>query len=254
MILTLDVGNSNIVLVGYDAQRRRIYDARYETLKDESVTSFKHFVQDVLNPVKKREPIEDFILSSVVPSITNLLLKEIQSFLNIEGHLCTIDSVPLLNVHLDEPRDIGADLIATSIGALRLKKLPAIVADMGSATKITVVDAPYDFEGGLILPGLKIAQDALNQFIPHLPHIPLEVPDEVMGHSTIEAMQSGLMYSAIESVIGISNRIEQSLGKPCYRYLTGGLSNPVKEYLPMFQFEPFLLNDGLIEIYDSLSH
>lgn len=254
MILTIDVGNSNIVLVGYDAHRNRIYDARYETLKDESNGSFQQFIQDILNPAQEREPIEDFILSSVVPSITETLLNEIQKELDLTGHVCTIDSVPSLTVHLDKPRDIGADLIATSIGALRLKKLPAIIVDMGSATKITVVEHPNVFEGGLILPGLKISQDALNQFIPHLPHIPLEVPHEVMGHSTIEAMQSGLMYSAIESVIGISNRIEQSLGKPCYRYLTGGLSNPVNTYLPMFQFEPYLLNDGLIEIYDSLSH
>ena len=254
MILTIDVGNSNIVLVGYDTLRRPIYNARYETLKDESTFSFQLFIQDILKPIQSLESIEDFILSSVVPSITEKLLKEFQKTLNIKGHLCSIDSVPLLTVHLEEPRDIGADLIATSIGALRLNHLPAIVVDMGSATKITLVDAPNVFEGGLILPGLKISQDALNQFIPHLPHIPLEVPQEVMGHSTIEAMQSGLMYSAIESVIGISNRIEQSLGKPCYRYLTGGLSNPVKAYLPMFQFEPFLLNDGLIEIYDSLSH
>lgn len=254
MILTIDVGNSNSVFVAYDALRKRIYDARYVTPKDESTESFADFIKSCLEPIQAIEPIEDFIISSVVPSITERLLKALRSSIGVQGHICTVDLVPHLKVNLENPRDIGADLIATTMGALRLNKLPAIVVDMGSATKITVLEHPNVFKGGLILPGLKISQDALNQFIPHLPHIPLLVPDELIGTDTVKAMQSGLMYSAIESVIGISNRIEKTLGQPCYRLLTGGLSNPVKDHLSMFQFEPFLLSDGLIEIYDNLSH
>lgn len=249
MILTIDIGNSNIVFAAYDSMKQRVYDARYETLKLGTVDQFKVYLEPLVNPILQVGSIEDFILSCVVPAITDQVLSALRDLLKVPGMNCTVDSAPDLEILLRNPREIGADLIATTIGAKQRFKQPVIIVDMGSATKITVVNPKGQFAGGLLLPGLKVSQDAMNQFIPHLPVIPLKMPFELLGLDTVSAMQSGLMYSTIDAVIGISNRIEAELLSPCTRVLTGGLANAVLSGLPQFQFEPFLLNEGLLAIY-----
>lgn len=249
MILTIDIGNSNIVCVLYDYDFNRLYDIRLDTLKIDQMSEYLKFVQQICEPLKKRYTIEDFIMSSVVPSITMLAMQAFQDELGCAGHLLSMAMVPDLVVHLDQANELGADLIATTFGALRKYKQPTIVVDMGSATKITVINAQKEFASGLLLPGLKVAQNAMNAFIPHLPSIPLEFPEQLLGRDTISCMQAGLMYSTIDSIIGISNRIEKELNQTCIKILTGGLSNVVKNSLTDYEFDPFLLNEGLMEIY-----
>jgi type III pantothenate kinase len=129
---------------------------------------------------------------------------------------------------------------------------PIIVADLGSATKLSAINAKGEFAGGIIMPGLRIAQDALNRFIPHLPQIPLVIPKSVLGIDTITAMQAGLMFSTIDSIIGIACRIENEFDQECTKILTGGLSILIKDDTNSFVYEPFLLNEGLFEIYSKI--
>lgn len=252
MILTVDVGNSNVVFALYDAQKNRVFDARYETLKAEN-DHYTTYLETLIKPIQEKYLIEDFIVSCVVPALTQKIMLGLKTIIKSEGMECTQSIAQELRV-LNNVQGIGADLIATALGAKVRYKTPIIIADLGSATKITVLDENGVFVGGLILPGLRVSQDALNTFIPHLPKIPLDVPHDVYSLDTVHAMQAGLMYSAIDAVIGISNRIEKSMNKPCTRVLTGGLSNPVKDHLFNFHFEPFLLNEGLIDLYLKNTH
>lgn len=249
MILTIDIGNSNIVCALYDKQAKRHYDIRLETVKKEHKGDYPKIVHQLLKPLKIAYEIEDFILSCVVPSITEDVMKAFQTELNVEGHLLSMAMVPELVVHLDQANELGADLIATTYGALKHFDLPCIVIDMGSATKITAINAKGEFNSGLLLPGLKVAQNAMNAFIPHLPEIPLEFPKQLLGRDTVACMQAGLMYSTIDSIVGICQRIDNEFKSDCIKILTGGLSNVVKDALSDYEFEPFLLNDGLIDIY-----
>lgn len=249
MLLTIDIGNSNIVIVIYDGQKKRLYDARYVTLKDDPTKNYEVWIRENLVPLKTTYQIDDFILSSVVPSVTQVFFELIQKLLGLDGLNCGLEHVREFVVKLKNPEELGADFMATSYGALAHTTCPVIIADMGSATKISALDVKGAFAGGIIMPGLKVSQDALNAFIPHLPHIPMEVPESVLGSDTITAMQAGMMYSNIEAIRGISNRIEAEFNVKCGRILTGGLSNLVHQALPEFDFEPYLLNDGLFEIY-----
>lgn len=249
MILTVDIGNSNIVCVLYDHEQKRVYDIRLDTLKKEHKGDYPKIVNQILKPLKIAYEIEDFIMSCVVPSITEDAMKAFQEELGVQGHLLSMEMVPELVVHLDQANELGADLIATTYGALKHFDQPCIVVDMGSATKITAINAKGEFNSGLLLPGLKVAQNAMNAFIPHLPEIPLEFPQQLLGRDTVACMQAGLMYSTIDSIIGISQRIEKEFNANCVKVLTGGLSNVVKDALADYEFEPFLLNDGLIELY-----
>lgn len=249
MILTIDIGNSNMVCVLYDKDGHRVYDVRLDTIKQDHKDEYPKVVKQILEPLKKSYKIDDFMMSCVVPSVTDYALKAFQDELNCKGHNLNMEMVPELVVHLDQPLELGADLIATTYGALKHFKQPTIVIDMGSATKITAINAKGEFKSGLLLPGLKVAQNAMNAFIPHLPSIPLEFPKQLLGRDTVSCMQAGLMYSTIDSIIGICTRIEKEFNQDCVKVLTGGLSNVVKNSLNDYVFEPFLLNDGLFEIY-----
>lgn len=252
MLLTIDIGNSNIVCVVYSSTKEQLYDARYETIKDDILTSYHNFVQDKLLPLKDLFHLEAFIVSSVVPSVDKVFFETTENILNIKGYRCTTESVPEFEILLTNPHELGADFIATSYGAMAKYDKPIIVADLGSATKLSAINRKGQFAGGIIMPGLRIAQDALNQFIPHLPTIPLEIPKSVLGIDTITAMQAGLMFSTIDSILGISKRIECEFNQNCTKILTGGLSILIKDDTKSFVFEPFLLNEGLFEIYTKI--
>lgn len=249
MLLTIDIGNSNIVLAIYTAHKERVYDARFETLKLNPELAYAQWIQEILVPLKDKYHLSDFILSSVVPSITDIFYTLTQSYLSLSGMNCTLNLTPQFKILLDNPNELGADFIATSFGALAKYSLPILIADMGSATKVSALNTEGEFAGGVIMTGLKVSQDALYQFIPHLPVIPMEIPKHVLGTDTVSAMQSGLMFSSIDTILGISHRIDEQFGQTCVKILTGGLANLIHHALPDFHFEPFLLNEGLFEIY-----
>lgn len=247
MLLTIDIGNSNVVLALYDEAGQRRFDARMETFKSQDRIAYEAWMKEHI--LVHQLNFDHFIISSVVPMIDALFFDLMHTLSNKPGIPIDVSMFPNLNVDLDNPKELGADLIATYYGAILRYAPPIIIADCGSANKITVIDERGNFRGGLIMPGIKVSQDALNQFIPHLPNIPLSVPPSVIGHDTISAMQAGLMYSNISALEGISERIERELGQSCTKLLTGGLSVPLAPALPDFVHEPFLLNEGLYDIF-----
>lgn len=252
MLITIDIGNSNIVCVVYSNQKERLYDKRFETIKENIEEAYSKFVKDELLFLKERFDCEAVMLSNVVPAIDQVVFNALKEVLAIDVYRCDLSTVPNFKVMLDDPRELGADFIATSFGAMAKYPLPIIVADLGSATKVSALNLDGDFAGGIIMPGLRIAQDALNRFIPHLPQIPLIVPESVLGSDTITAMQAGLMYSTIDSIEGIAARIETSFNAKCTKILTGGLSVLIHKDTKDFVYEPYLLNEGLFEIYQLL--
>jgi type III pantothenate kinase len=248
MLLTIDIGNSNIVIVVYDENQNRCFDKRYETIKDNVEAFYTQWIVQELWPLKQSLGIDRFIISSVVPKVTPDFLRLLPKLLEIDGVNLSLDLVNDFVVKLGQPTDIGADFIATSYGAFAKFQMPCVIADLGSATKLSALSKEFVFEGGVIIPGIKISRDALSTFIPHLPTIAIEVPKTVIGKDTIHAMESGLMYGHIDAVIGIAERMAKELGHPTIKILTGGFSNVVYPFMTDFVFEPFLLNDGLYEI------
>lgn len=252
MLLTIDIGNSNICIVIYHHTKEILFDARYETIKQNPETAYATWIDTHLVPLIDRYQLKRFILSSVVPAVTSTVMDLLSSRLGLPGHNITLDSVPNFKVKLTQPRDIGADFIGTSYGVYAKHALPAIVADLGSATKLSALNVDETFEGGVIIPGIRISRDALSSFIPHLPAIDIEVPKHVIGRDTISAMESGLMYGHIEAVRGLASRMAQELGEGTVKVLTGGFAAVVYPFLPEFIYEPHLLNDGLFAIDQQL--
>jgi type III pantothenate kinase len=249
MLLTIDVGNSNLVAVVYDKNRHRVFDERIVTQKQNVIAYYEEWLIRLLAQLEHLNAIEGVIFSSVVPSITDDIVSIIKDKTGLDPLIVSADLLEEFVIHLEERSHLGADFIATSYGAMADYPLPAIVADLGSATKISVLNAKGEFEGGVIVPGVGISVEALVGFIKHLPEIELKVPKKVIGKNTILAMQSGLLYGVIASVEGLADRIEDELGQPITRLLTGGYAKIVNAHMSKFIYDEFLLNNGLYEIY-----
>lgn len=242
MILTIDVGNSNTVLIAYENDER-VYNKRIITEK----TNVADYYGALFSSLDIK--VDAIILSCVVPAITDELKDIIESIFDLEVFVVNAKSVKSLNILLENPLDIGADFIATSIGAMEKYDLPIIVADVGSATKLTYTDENSSFCGGAILPGLGTSVKALHDFIPHLPITEIKMPDKAIGNSTTSAIQSGIMYGLIGQIEGIAKHMEKERNQKCVKIITGGYALLIKDYLHDFVYDPYLLNDGLYAIY-----
>lgn len=242
MILTIDLGNSNTVLVGYD-EGDIVYEKRVITYKEKVTENYTAVFSAI------SESVEAVVVSCVVPLIEDEFIALVQHFFKVKAIKVNGSTIKDFKIIVADPKEVGSDLIATSIGASAKYDLPAIVADIGSATKVTYTDETGLFSGAIIIPGIGISLKAMTDYIPHLPKVDLQVPQDVLGVDSIGAIQSGLMYGVMGQVEGIADRIEEKKVIRCSRILTGGYAVLIKDHIKNFIYDPHLLNDGLYEIY-----
>lgn len=178
--------------------------------------------------------IEDeryIILSSVVPSL-NLPLKNVLT--KIFGkHFISLGAGIKTGVALkvDNPNEVGSDLIADTVCAKNKYGYPTIVVDLGTATKILLLDKDGIFSGASIAPGLTISCTSLSKNGQLLPNVSLETPKKVLGRNTIDAMNSGVVFGHLEMVEGLVRRFEKEIGYSCKKVLTGGNSLYIKDII-----------------------
>ena len=211
-------------MVGYDRNKQIVYTHRVLTFKKHTKKLLSQVLQELIIDV------EDVIVSCVVPRIEQDIIETIESVLNIKPIMIKGATIDKMKINIDNHLELGADLICTSIGAASKYNTPVIVADIGSATKLTLTNVDNVYEGGIILPGLGSSLQSI-------------------GKNTISAIQSGMLYGVVAQIEGLANRFEKELNKKCERVLTGGYTVLFKHMLPEFHYEAYLVNDGLIEIY-----
>ncbi|HAX72116.1 MAG TPA: type III pantothenate kinase [Firmicutes bacterium] len=250
MILVLDVGNTNIVL-GCIEENKTHFVARFSTDRrktaDEYAINFKNIIE--LNGISRAD-ISGCIISSVVPPLTNALKEAVRKTTGIDPMVVGPGIKTGLNITIDNPAQLGSDLVVDAVAALAEYKAPLIVIDLGTATTVSVVDALGNYVGGLIYPGVKISQEALSSNTSQLPSISLEAPKKVIGKNTIDCMKSGLINGSAAMIDGIIDRIEDEIGQPCTVVATGGLSNAIVPHCrKQIIIDDTLLLKGLLLIY-----
>lgn len=250
MILAIDIGNSNIVIGGIQNGEIQ-FEARLRT--DSTKTSDEYCVElkmilDIYGA--NRDTIEGTIISSVVPQVMNSVKTAI---LKLTGKDCLVVGPGLktgLNIRIENPSQLGADLVVGAVAALRLEKPPLIVIDMGTATTITVIDETGALIGGSIAPGVRISLDALTEGTALLPGLQLDKPKNAIGRNTVECMRSGVMLGAAVMLDGMVERMEEELGKKATVIATGGIA---KFIVPLcrtpIRLEKDLLLHGLDWLY-----
>ena len=250
MILTIDIGNSNIVLGGVKDDKI-IFEARLRT--EVTKTSDQYCVDlKILMEVYgvSSKDIEGTIIASVVPQVLNSMRTAIQK---LTGKVPLVVGPGLktgLNILLENPGQTGADLVVADVAALREHKPPLIVIDMGTATTMSVLDKNGAHIGGCIIPGVKISMDALTDKTALLPGLQLDQPKRAIGRNTIDAMRSGIMLGTACMLDGMVERMEAELGSKTTVIVTGGIA---KFIVPMCKtpmiYDKDLIIKGLAALY-----
>ncbi len=250
MLLTIDIGNTNITLGGYEGDKL-IFISRLST--DIRMTADQYAVQinDIVNLRGcGSQEIEDAIISSVVPIVGGAVARAIEYITGKAPMILGPGVKTGLNIKIDNPAQLGADLAAGAVGALGKYPLPCIIIDMGTATTLSVLDKNGAFLGGAIAAGIRSTLDALSSNTAQLPVINLQAPDSVIGSNTVDSMQSGLILGAAAMLDGMIERIEQELGELASVVATGGLAEMVvKNCRREIAIDNNLLLDGLYKIY-----
>ena len=211
MILTVDVGNANIV-IGVVKNEKILFDAKLRT--DITKTSDEYCIDlKMLMEVYKIHPeqIQGAIIASVVPQVLNSMQSAVRKLTGKSPLVVGPGLKTGLNIQIENPAQTGADLVASAVAALQEHPAPLIIVDMSSTTTMTVLDKNGILIGGSIGPGVKMSLDALTDRTALLPGLQLDQPKKVIGRNTTDCMRSGVMLGAACMVDGMVERMEQEL-------------------------------------------
>lgn len=256
MILAIDVGNTNTQFGAFDVfdnKEKLVFESRIATNQFRMEDEYAIVLMDILKLYGvDPEGIEGAILASVVPPVTVQIKPAIEKVCGCRVKTVGPGLKTGLNIRIDEPAALGADLAAVAVGAKEKYPLPAIVIDLGTATKILAVDKQGAFIGGIIAPGVKISAEALAAKTAVLPLIGIsgEPIKKVIGANTIDCMRSGLLNGTAFMLDGMIESFENEIGEKCTVIATGGFSGVIKPLCKTdFILDENLILTGLLEIY-----
>lgn len=253
MILAIDAGNTNTQFGAFDDGEKLVFESRIATDQFRMEDEYAIVLTDILKLYGvKAEEVTGAILSSVVPPVTVQLKPAIEKVCGCRVKTIGPGLKTGLNIKIDEPASLGADMAAVAVGAKEKYPLPAIVIDLGTATKILAVDKTGAFIGGIISPGVKISAEALAAKTAALPLIGIsgEPLKNVIGTNTIDCMRSGLLNGTAFMLDGMIESFEREIGEKCTVVATGGFSSAIKPLCKTdFILDENLILTGLLEIY-----
>ena len=228
MILAIDIGNTNIV-VGCIDSKQTYFIERLSTVRTKTELEYAVDLKTVLDLYHiKRIDIEGCIISSVVPQITNAVKLAAEKVLKKEPMVLGPGVKTGLNILMDNPGQLGADLVANAVAGIHEYSLPLAIIDMGTASTVSVVDEKKHYVGGMIFPGMGVSLDALTARASQLSGISIEAPLD-----------------------GIVDRIEEELGQKITVVATGGLARKIIPHCKReILLDEDLLLKGLLIIYE----
>ena len=250
MLLAIDIGNTNIVIGGIRGDQI-VFEARIATDRVKTSDQYGVEIMNILALFQtKPEDIKDCIITSVVPpvfhSVRTGLLKAIRKEPIVVGPGIKTG----LNIQMDTPSQVGSDRIVIAVAALAEYEAPLVLLDLGTATTIDVVGRGNTYQGGCIIPGVRISMDALTSRTAQLPGISLDKPKRVIGKNTVDCMRSGIMYGTAAMLDGMLERVEEELGEPTTVVATGGMAQFIAPLCHReIHLEKDLLLKGLNIIY-----
>ena len=250
MFLAIDIGNTNTVLGVFNGDElissSRVF-TRKDALADEySVLFLNLFNIDGIDP----EAIDGCVISSVVPKLTNRISEAVEKITSCKPVIVAAGLKTGINIMIDNPAQLGSDMVANAAGAASRYTLPVIIIDLGTAMTFSVVDETRTFLGGAITAGVRTALDGLTDRTSQLPDINIEAPAAVIGKNTIDSMKSGVVFGASSLIDGMIERISEEKGRSFTVVATGGMSSYIIPHCKnKIAVDPDLMLYGLLEIY-----
>ncbi|TFJ92982.1 type III pantothenate kinase [Lentibacillus salicampi] len=251
MLFVLDAGNTNTVL-GVFEEDTLIHEWRIKTDRHKTEDEYAVLVKSLLEHVNiSFSDINGVVISSVVPPIMFALEKMSAKYFHLEPMVIGKASVrSFLKMMYPNPEEIGADRIVNAVGAIEEYGAPLVIIDFGTATTFCYINSEKAYHGGLITPGILISMEALNSKASKLPKIEIQAPDNVVGRSTVEAMQSGVFFGYVAQVDGIVTRMKREMGTKPTVIATGGLASLITDASETIDYaDKYLTLKGLYLIY-----
>ena len=256
MILTLDIGNTNMKTALFDGMEMKQY-WRLSTNRNRTSDEYGMAMMNLLNHYGiDRGEVEGIMMSSVVPQINFTIEHMCRSYFGMDPMKIEPGVKTGINIKYENPRELGSDRIANAVAAYELYGGPCITIDFGTATSFGAISARGEFLGGAICPGLKLAADALTENTAKLPRFELVKPESVIGRNTVANMQAGIVYGYIGQIKYLVNRMKREMGVDGIRVIaTGGLAVLVAGESSVIDVMDGLLTlKGLRLIYEKNAH
>ena len=250
MILAIDIGNTNITIGGFYGEEMR-FVARISTDATKTADEYSSQILHMLSLYGlDRAEVCGAIISSVVPPLTAIMSKAIKTVYGVESLLVGPGIKTGISIHCENPASVGADLICACVAAHYLHGSPSLIIDMGTATKMMVVDKSGAFIGVSIMPGVMMGLLGLSSGTAQLPQVSLDAPSRVIGKNTADCMKSGAIYGNAAMLDGMIDRFNEEYGEPLPVIATGGYSHAIiKHCKHKIELDDDLVLRGLHIIY-----
>ena len=247
MLLTADIGNTNITLALFDNDK---YVNEFRLASDKDLSKEEYEI--LLKSLFKDYVIEGCVIASVVEELNVKFKRAVDSVFNIDSVF--VDSTIDLGIKIktDNPTEVGADRIANAVAASKIYKGAVIVIDFGTATSFDIINSKSEFLGGVIAPGINTQMKCLKNSTSKLPKIEVSISNSALGHNTTDAILSGVIRGTACMVDGLVEQCEKELGEKATIIATGGYCGLIANYLkrPFDCVNPILTLEGLKLIYN----
>jgi type III pantothenate kinase len=252
MLLTIDIGNTNITFGVYDDSQMLQYHWRIKTDHDRMPDEYGIIMLGLMRHEGLNfKQIKGVAMASVVPPLTQVFEEMVQRFVKQSPLVVGTGVKTGVQIRYDSPRDVGADRIVDAAAAYKLYGGPACIIDFGTGTTFDAVSEKGEYLGGAIAPGISIAAEALFSRTSKLPRVDLVRPPRAIGTNTIHAMQSGLIFGYVGLVEGMVTRFRAELGQNMRVIGTGGLAETIARETAVIEVvNPWLTLEGLRLIWE----
>lgn len=242
MLLCTDVGNTNIKFALYEGDKQHV-KLRFSTNSQQTPDDFavKLFSIFQINNIDTSK-IKGSVISSVVPRVTYPLVEAIEKVVGIKSLIVGPGVKTGLDLRIDNPSTLGADLVCMCVAVKEMYTCPAIVVGLGTATTIVYMNENRAYCGGAILPGVSISLDALTNNGALLPSVDIAPPKNIICTNTEDCISSGIVYGTASTIDGMIDKFQEETGKSCTIIATGGLASTIIKNCR----HNIILNDDLI--------
>ena len=250
MILAIDIGNTSIALGGFEGENLK-FVVRLSTDITKTEDEYASKIMNILALYNvTKENVDGAIISSVVPPLNSIMKSALRLVYDVDALMVCPGIKTGIGILCDSPSSVGADLICSCVAANTLYSAPALIIDIGTATKMIVTNKNGAFIGVSIIPGVMMGLKALSNGTAQLPQVGLEAPATVIGKNTVDCMKSGIVFGHASMIDGMIDRMEEELGYPVKVIVTGGIA---KFVVPMCRremiYDKDLLIKGLAALY-----
>ncbi len=247
MLLTADIGNTNITLGLFDDEAL-VEEYRLASDKDLSLEEYEVLLRSLFKDFK----VDGCIVGSVVEELNDKFVRALRNIFGLDPVFITNKSNTGVKIKTDFPDEVGADRIANAAGAYILYNKPTIVVDFGTATTFDIINSDGEFIGGMIAPGINLQMKVLNKFTSKLPRIDVAISPKAIGHNTTDAILSGVIRGTACMIDGLVEQCEKELGQKAVLVATGGYCGLIANYLkrPFDYINPTLTLEGLRHLYN----